>query len=361
MASGLKYIKMPRLFSSGNYAYVITRVKVRRTKLLPKETYQRLLLMELPEIQRFISETEYRQDVEELITRYHDVDLIENALNRNLARNSHEVLGFAKGDLRDMIEAYLTKWDVANIKTILRGLSYGAPPKEIFESIIPAGAYSREFWESLARLESLDDVLKGLKETPYHSTLTMAWPTYEETRMLTNVENALDRFLHKQLLNSVSPTSKGNKIFLRAIHRQIDILNLLTILRFRHTGIPPGPEADFIIPGGEILVGKELEKLKNAETMEELLAEIKTLPYGKALGEIESDIERTHSLSLLAGALERYHHKETTRHSYLYPVSIIPVFDFLQRKDIEVRNLRILVRGKESGLSDDTLEKLLIV
>ena len=51
---------------SAPYIYVCTRMRVRKAKLLPREEYMRMLNMSLAEITRFIGETEYKQEIDEL-------------------------------------------------------------------------------------------------------------------------------------------------------------------------------------------------------------------------------------------------------------------------------------------------------
>ncbi|HET8687471.1 MAG TPA: V-type ATPase subunit, partial [Methanosarcina sp.] len=43
---------------TSNYAYAVTRVRAMKSKLLPKESYPRLLNMGIDEITRFIQESE---------------------------------------------------------------------------------------------------------------------------------------------------------------------------------------------------------------------------------------------------------------------------------------------------------------
>ena len=49
------------------------------------------------------------------------------------------------------------------------------------------------------------------------------------------------------------------------------------------------------------------------------------------------------------------------RYSYLYPLSILPILDYLLRKEKEVRNLRTIVRGKDLKLSNEQIEEIMVV
>ena len=43
------------------------------------------------------------------------------------------------------------------------------------------------------------------------------------------------------------------------------------------------------------------------------------------------------------------------------PLSVLVILDYIVRKDREVQNLRIIARGKESGLSPEVIRELLVI
>ena len=135
--AGVRYISAP-------YIYVCTRMRVRKAKLLPREEYMRMLNMSLPEITRFIGETEYKQEIDELGTIFKGIDLIEVALSWNLAKEYQKIQEITPGNLKQFTRAYLRRWDIQNILTILRGKMQGVKAGKIKEILIPAGQ-SRQF------------------------------------------------------------------------------------------------------------------------------------------------------------------------------------------------------------------------
>ena len=54
--------------SSGSapYIYVSTRMRVRKSKLIPREEYLRMLNMGRPELPRLVEEMEYKREIDEL-------------------------------------------------------------------------------------------------------------------------------------------------------------------------------------------------------------------------------------------------------------------------------------------------------
>jgi len=61
-----------------------------KVKLFPKETYAKLLVMDLPEIARFIEESEYKAEVDELARTYSGIDLVEFAHSSEFGEDFQE-------------------------------------------------------------------------------------------------------------------------------------------------------------------------------------------------------------------------------------------------------------------------------
>src|SRR5438309_1710167 len=112
---------------SGNYPYVTARVRAKKAALLLPDVYERMLQMEIPQIARILSEGAYKAEILALATKASGVDLIELATSRNLAAVYTQIIEFSEGELRQMIGWYLDRFDVQNVKTIVRGFRRGRP------------------------------------------------------------------------------------------------------------------------------------------------------------------------------------------------------------------------------------------
>ena len=66
-------------------------------------------------------------------------------------------------------------------------------------------------------------------------------------------------------------------------------------------------------------------------------------------------------IGALMRRVEKLHLLEAARYAHLQPLSILPILDYIVLKDREVQNIRIIARGKESGLSNEVLRDLLVV
>jgi V/A-type H+-transporting ATPase subunit C len=343
--------------STGNYPYVTARVRAKRAHLLTWDTYAKLLVMDVNEITRFLGESQYKKEITELGLLYTGFELTERALNKNRDETYRQILRFSEGDLYTMLAAYLESEDVWNLKTILRGFHNHIPAEEILQNLRAGGRYPSEYWKHLIdNSKTLEDIITHLKDTPYHEALHDLLPDFN----LATAENRLEAHYYARLLTAIRPNTEANRSFHDYIHSEIDLVNLKTLFLTKYENVEPKAIHDMIIPDGTI-PDKTLTRLINAPDFTHFLTELQRLPiYDSIRTDIET-IEKTRSLASTIRALEKDHLLTATKSSYLHPLSILPVIDYLTRKRIEVQNLRILARGKEKGLPTDTIRSLLVV
>ncbi|MBQ2485987.1 MAG: V-type ATPase subunit [Candidatus Methanomethylophilus sp.] len=168
----------------GNYAYIVARVKAKKAGLLKDDAYSKMLMMSLPEISRFISESGYQKEITELTGKYSGVDLIEHATYTNMARLYRSILESSEGDLKEMIVSDLERWDIWNLKVILRGRSFGLPADGIREDLVPAGVLDLEHLDKLISMDSDDDILAAYQKQTEVTIPAAVLSKYKEEKNL---------------------------------------------------------------------------------------------------------------------------------------------------------------------------------
>lgn len=342
---------------SGNYPYVTARLKAKRALLYKKETYAKMLQMEIPEIARLIGEGEYKPEVLRLGTRFSGVHLIEAATAENLARVFAQIINFSEGHLKVMISAYLDRWDVRNVKTILRGKRYGAPMQEIIDRLVPAGSFTEEFLHELAGMQTMDEIFKALEGTRFHRALVRLGKAPSELTDLADYEDTLSHLYFEELLNATPPTTFGSKLFRRFVRRDIDLLNIKTLLRLWAYGL--NPQRDVFLENGLEIKKEELRELLTLDEAA-LFVRATEFPYYDEIAENLKHIKVT-GVSGLFRKLEKHRFELASEYAHLYPLSVIPVLLYILSKEREVENLTIIARGKESGLPIDVIKNLLVI
>jgi V/A-type H+-transporting ATPase subunit C len=342
-----------------NYEYVSARVRTRRAQLFEADDYRKLVRMGPGEIARFMEESTYGREVNALGARHDGVDLIEYALNHNLARHFDDLLRWADGRLYDRIARYLRKFDAWNVKTVLRGIYTDSDPAEIRDDLIRAGELDDALLDALLEADSVELVVEQLEGTLFGAPLSAALRDYEETNLLVPLENAVDRAYYEQLLAEVGdPDDRATVLYLEFLRAEIDFRNIRNALRLAHSGADIDP-AEYFIEGGRLFDRAELARV--AGNVDELVVRVRDSVYGDQLGDALDALEGADSLIGFEHALEAALLSYSRHLSVVYPLSVCPVLAFVLAKEREVDNIRAIARGREAGLSVEDIETELVI
>ncbi|WP_254864034.1 V-type ATP synthase subunit C [Halovivax gelatinilyticus] len=346
--------------SAQNPEFVNARVRSRRASLLADEDYRKLVRMGPSAIARFMEEREYETEINELGTRFSGVDLIEYALNRNLAKHFDDLLDWSEGRLYDLIARYLRKFDVWNIKTIIRGIYTETSPEEIQTDLIRAGELDDALLDRLVEVDEIEDAIEMLNRTIFYEPLTAAYEEYAESGALVPLENALDRAFYERLLADLGRPQEGPEaMYVEFLQAEIDFRNARNALRLARSGADIEP-AEFYIGGGELFTEAELRRLVNDR--DALVTHItEDARYGKRLSSALDRLREADSLIQFEHALDAALLAYSDRLSSIYPVSVSAVLSYILAKEREVENIRAIARGREVGLSEEEIETELVV
>ncbi|AUV80440.1 V-type ATP synthase subunit C [Salinigranum rubrum] len=342
---------------SSNPEYVNARVRARRSELFADEDYRKLVRMSTAEIARFMEESAYEEEINALGARHSGVDLIEYALNRNLAKQFDDILDWADGRLYDLIARYLRKFDAWNVKTVVRGIYSDASREEIESDLIRAGEFSDRLVTRLLDAGSIEEVVDVLDRTMFGPALAAAYDEYESSGVLVPLENAVDRVFYENLLSGVTwdETTQQYRDLLKA---EVDFRNARNALRLARSGadIDPG---EYYIEGGRLFGPAELSSL--ASNPDELVQRIRDSTYGDDLSEALDDIEAAESLIAFERALETALLEYSSSLGNVFPLSVSPVISYILAKEREVDNIRAIARAREAGLSPEQIEEELVI
>ena len=327
-----------RKSGSSNPEYVTSRVRSRRAALFDDEDYRKLVRMGTGEIARYMEETEYETEMNALGARHSGVDLIEYALNRNLAKHFDDMLDWADGRLYVQIANYLRKFDAWNAKTAIRGVYSGSDQEAIETDYIRAGEFSDSLLDQLAAAGTVEEVVELLSGTIFDEGLTAAYAQFEETDALVPLENSIDKTFYEHLLDGAA-VSRGSVdrntpegLYAEVLQAEIDFRNVRNALRCSRTGTDIDPEEYYIA----------------AST------------YGEDLSEAIADLSEATSLIEIEQALDAALLEYSDTLSYTYPISICSALSYILAKEREIENIRAVARGREVGLSVEEIEEELV-
>lgn len=347
--------------SHGNYAYACTRVRAKKRFLLSRDTYSRLLLMDVHEIGRFLGETQYREEMTRYASRYSGAALVEVAVTRNLAATYADILSFTTGHLRDMVGNYLKRWDMFNVKTVLRGKLTGVSDEEIMDTLVPAGAFSEAYLRTLVGMGSIQEIMDALLQEPSLGITQELAREVVESNRLARLEDHLDRNLYYDLLKVVRGMTRADELLRDFVRLEVDITNLKVLLKLKAERIPEDRIAKYIIPGGMEFGAEKLRAMAQAEGLQPVIEELEKSSIYEDIKPALESFKEDRRLSGLTIALDRALIYKSEKFAHFYPLSVLPIVNYIVRKKTEVDNIRIISRGKQSGLSNKVIEELLVV
>lgn len=324
------------------YTYVRTRVM--RTLLIPRQEYRKLLKMSLPEISHYLSESGYGKEMNELGVRFSGIELIEQALNRNFANTIEKLKRISPDSYNEFLDAYLLKYDIDNLKTIIRGKRAGLPEAEIRELLLPAGKLSARQLDDLLKQESAENVLKA-------APFPVAVAHRED---LSGIETGLDRFLYGELFRFAERMPRQGALFREFLLTIIETINLVTFLRLKR----------------EKAESKEVEKHLFLVGKDELF---RHLLKAKSHDEIATTLQKSRYKDLFDGVkpfegslipIEIGLANRTLRKTLLFerqnPLSVYVILTFLFAKEIEIVNLKRIIKAKHLGMPMERIEQYLV-
>jgi V/A-type H+-transporting ATPase subunit C len=304
-----------------------------------------------------MEESAYETEINALGARHSGVDLIEYALNRNMARNFDDLLQWADGRLYDLVARYLRKFDAWNVKTVIRGIYTDADRETVETDLIRAGEFDGRLVDRLLDAASIEDVVEVLDRTIFGGPLAEAYGDYEDAGVLVPLENAVDRAFYERLLGDL-PSDEATSLYREFLTAEIDFRNARNALRLARSGadIDPG---EYYIEGGRLFSAAELSTL--AANVDDLVAAIRESPYGDDLSDALDALEASDSLIEFERALEAALVAYGDGLGRVFPLSVTPVISYILAKEREVNNIRAIARGREAGIGPDEIEEELVI
>ena len=329
------------------WAYIVARVKVMKRNLIPSDEYRKLLNMSFDEIVRYLEETAYKKEIDELAYKYSGPRLLDYALTLNLGRTYKKIQDVSFGLAKEIITEFLKRWDIWNLLTIIKGKMAGVSSEEIEESLVPVGSYTMDFWKSLIPKE-IDEIIKTFEGTPYYEPLSKIGQV-----PLSEIDDELYKIYYSRII-AMRPSELTLKLFVDFIKMEIDIKNIKTILRLKREDVSVEEIMKRIIPGGFELTTEECGKLV-AMPWDELTKSLEGYWFGKGIEITDKDLSR------IEIQFDKVWMKTVAKRASNYPISILPVLQYMILKKIEVDNLRTLGWGKWNNVPKEEIEAQLVI
>jgi V/A-type H+-transporting ATPase subunit C len=346
-----------------DWGYINARMRGMKSRLLDHRTLDNLVLQpDLDSLASELEKTPYREDLIEARGRYSGMPAIEHALRMNFVRTFRKILDFSKEKEAALyISIFLHRWDVQNIKTILRGKNIHVTNEEILDCIVPAGELDEATLTELVRQQDLKSVIDLLASwrIAFATPLTAAFPAFAKSGDLGMLECALDRYYYEDALLAVAAPSPNNAMIRDILSLEVDVVNIKTVLRMIRDHALPEEAESFLIDGGLVLDARKLDRLLALHSIEDAFAMLATTRYRFLTGIPETAL-RSQKISVIEKELERYLVRQGTRSFQKDPLSVASLIGYFWAKYNEITNIRIISRCKTADFPVEHLREELV-
>lgn len=331
------------------YPYTYVRTNVMRTKLLKKEDYYNMLKMGVNEVETFLQSRGYT-DFSSLATTYSGIELAEMSMRANLIKSFQKLRRISNENLKKLIDAYLMRYDIHNIKAIFRGIISSIDQKDVEDILMPVGVYGEEFYKKLALL-NMDDAIKQLRLTVFREVfIKLANPN------LHLLETKLDDFYYNYLISFSDQLSDEGKLFVKMVYEEINVVNIITFLRLKKVKKSQEEIQQYLIKPSKLI-----SQLFRAETSDQILNILKKSKYSKYITEGIDSYVKDGSLSLLEKDLQVYLLGLIKLFIHQNILSINTIIGYLFSKDLEINNILLVVKSKILHIDDKIVKRQLVI
>lgn len=320
--------------SAAQYAYLHTRVTIYAGQLLGLDRLNALIDRPLDEDQQAlhaappnVAAGQYAGDLDQSNVTILLKELA--VLIRPLSGAPRELIGY-----------WAHRFELGNLKTIIRGKMANQPQQAIEKQLLDMGNLTSLRIDELLQSDTTAELLRRLEQTPYAEIARQVRNLLEHGEALFALDAALDRRYFAGLARRGNEIGSASGQLLRAIIGSIiDRVNLVWLLRYRFAyNLPPAQAYYLLIPASQRLTAQQLQQLAQCATFDDTIASLPP-PFDKLLAGAGNSTEVTLRLE-----------RETWRiagnalnHSSF---NVARAFAYMILRERDLRRLRAVVRGR---------------
>lgn len=322
------------------YAYSVARIKALETRLLDQSHFDRMINASSgEEAIKVLSETDYGSHMAEL-SDIHDFEIVLMAQ----LKDAYELVIKICPD-PGLIGMLALRYDVHNLKALFKAKFLGITS----DLLIPVGAHD------LAKLEQAvnEDDFRYLQEK-----LRRVADKISEEFLINNdpqvIDLVLDRVLYEQMIYSAKES--GFEFLEGLFVRQIDLTNLKTFIRVKRMGLDRDFLMKALLPHGSLSV----DRLKAVfdEPLESLISILSASDYADLADRGVREWLEKGTASLLEKLSDDFI-TEYLKQGKWIPFGIEPLVGYLWAKEVEIKNIRIVLVGKINKLPAEAIRERL--
>ncbi len=266
-------------------------------------------------------------------------DLDQNNVNTLLSELAVLIRPLS-GSARDLLGYWAHRFELGNLKTIIRGKMANQPQQAIEAQLQDMGRFTSLPIRELLQSDSTAELLRRLEQTPYAEIAHQARHLLEQGEQLFALDAALDRRYFAGLARRGAAIDESSVQLLRSlVGSVIDRVNLVWLLRYRYAyQLPPAQAYYLLIPASHRLQPQRLQQIAQCTTFEEAIATLPA-PFDRILAGATSTTEVTLRLERESWHIATH----ALRHSSF---NVARALAYMMLRERDLRRLRAVVRGR---------------
>jgi len=362
------------------YGYSNARVRAMRTLLLTHRQAEDLLKVKTSAaVCEYLSRTAYREDFSHMPAKITDEERVEIAVSRNFARTAQMLLRITPGQSKMTLRAFLSRYDVHNVKTILLAKKLGRSREDTLQLMLPAGSLSSAELDRTVSAKSADDLYEAIRATafgvkflssasirhiPKAQVKAVLQNPNSESARLDMLVSALDAYYYEVASIAAASGGSGSETLASLVRSEADAKNAITIMRMKKGGAERRQIMAGLVGGGSF-THAQLERMAAAKDFRE----VASLASGFFMSETgrsefaaaEKRYKEDGQISHFEVAFESSIARRSLRILRRSMMSVGAIAGFLFLKEEEMNNIRKIVRGKALGLPPEKVAEMLIL
>ena len=260
---------------------------------------------------------------------------------------------------RDLVAQLYRRYEVDNVKALLRGVERGTPWGQVRYVLFPLGQLTNVDAQRIIESESVSVAVEQLQGTPYYDTLSHAMKRYTAEQNLFPLEVALDLEYWRRLWRGIGQLPRSGQILARrVVGSLLDTNNLMWAIRYRiNHHLSEEEIVNYTLPFGYRVHDEDIRAIAAgadiASTVRRLYPELGDV--GPLIQEPQSGLpELEVRLLRLDAAIYR-----ATFAGYPFHVGI-PIA-YLLLAGMEIQDLTVLIEAKSSRMPPERFEPHLLL
>lgn len=248
------------------------------------------------------------------------------------------------GASRDLLSYWAHRFEINNLKVIIRGKMAGQPQRLIEEQLLDMGHFTSLPIAELLQSDTPAELLRRLEKTPYAEIARQVRQLLEQGEAMFALDAALDRryFAGLSRRSRASDGSAGE--LLRSIVGSIiDRVNLVWLLRYRFAyNLPPSQAYYLLIPASHRLSAQHLQLLSQQPTFDDAIGNLPQ-PFAGLLAGCANTTEATLRLEFETWRIAAH----ALNHSAF---NVARALAYMVLRERDLRRLRAILRGHDMNM-----------